>query len=109
LTWASRIIPFRWHYPIKKLLWGGEEADTFPVEYKMNTRRKLSVTLGSAGFKEVAFEHLDDLALFGNFRFLNLLELILWKGFRWLRWTYPENCLLAVYQKTDDEENSQRR
>jgi SAM-dependent methyltransferase len=102
LTWASLIIPFRWHYPIKKLFWGGEEDDTFPVQYQMNTRKKLAQFLGSAGFQEVEFVYLDDLALFGNFRFLNLLELILWKGFCWLRWNYPENCLLAVYQKTGE-------
>jgi hypothetical protein len=53
-----------------------------------------------AGLRETDFVRLDDLSLFGNLRVLCTLELFVWRMFRGLRLTYPENCLLGVYTRT---------
>lgn len=102
VTVISRLIPFRLHYPIKRLFWGGEERDTFPTVYGMNTRRTLRSLFQDGGFEERHFSYLDDLAVFGRFRFLNYLELLAWRGLKCLRVPYPEQCLLCVYEKTED-------
>jgi SAM-dependent methyltransferase len=99
LTVLSRFTPFALHYPLKRLFWGGDEADTFPVQYKMNTHRSLSVVFERHGFEEAAFARLDDLSTFGGFRALNLVELTAWRGCRALGIAYPENCLLAIYRR----------
>ena len=96
LSWA---VPFKLHHPVKKLFWGGEEKDTFPVQYKMNTRRTLKGLFHGAGFEERLFAKLDDLSTLGRFKRLNHLELLLWKGFRSVGLAYPENCLLGVYRR----------
>ena len=75
LTLLSRALPFRWHHPIKKLVWGGEEEDTFPVEYKMNSRPVLRQLFESNGFREASFSFLDDLSTLGQLRFGSYLEL----------------------------------
>ena len=77
ITLISRLVPQRLHHPVKKLFWGGEEKDAFPVQYKMNTRGKLARLFEEQGFQERAFLHVDDLALFGRFRYLNYLEILL--------------------------------
>jgi len=98
----SRLTPFRLHHPIKRLIWGGEEEDTFPVRYLMNTRRKLRGFFEAEGFREAEFRFLDDLSAFGRFRILNLAELSLWKLMSTLGLHYPENCLLGVYERGTD-------
>lgn len=106
ISLISRWTPFRLHHIIKKLFWGGEEEDTFPVEYKMNRRKTLRRLFEQHGFREAAFAHLDDLAMFGRFRWLNFAELSVWKLLRWFGLRYPENCLLGVYERvacTEDE------
>lgn len=100
ITVLSDLVPFRLHHPIKKLFWGGDEEDTFPTVYKMNTRRELRALFESHGFEERYFTYLDDLATFSNFKVLNYLELSAWKTLKRLRLRYPENCLLGVYEKT---------
>jgi SAM-dependent methyltransferase len=100
LSWA---IPFRLHHPIKRLLWGGEEEDTFPVFYRMNTRSKLCRLFRDAGFVERAFVELDDLSVFGRFKWLNYLELSVWSGLRRIGIGYPEKCLLGVFQRMATE------
>jgi 2-polyprenyl-3-methyl-5-hydroxy-6-metoxy-1,4-benzoquinol methylase len=99
LTLVSRALPFRWHHPIKKLFWGGEEEDTFPVEYKMNSRSELRRLFETNGFREASFSYLDDLSTLGQFRIGSRLELWAWRLLRALRLRYPESCLLGVYQK----------
>ena len=101
VTVISRLLPFKLHYPIKKLFWGGEEKDTFPTVYKMNTRRRLRTVFGECGFEERYFAYLDDLSVFGRFKFLNYVELLAWRVLRRLRLRYPENCLLGIYEKID--------
>jgi SAM-dependent methyltransferase len=99
ITLVSRATPFAWHHPLKKLLWGGEEKDTFPVQYRMNTRRALRLAFEGQGFRESAFAQLDDLSTFGKFNILNCIELAVWRFFRGTRLRYPESCLLGVYTK----------
>ena len=100
LTMISRAVPFGWHHPIKKLFWGGEEEDTFPVQYKMNSRVVLQELFEANGFREVAFAYLDDLSTLGQFRFGSRIELLSWRVLKSLGLRYPENCLLGVYQKS---------
>jgi len=102
LTLLSRALPFRWHHPIKKLFWGGEEEDTFPVEYKMNSRPVLRRLFEANGFREVSFSHLDDLSTLGRFRMGSYLELLWWRALKALGLRYPESCLLGVYEKVCD-------
>lgn len=99
LTLISRLTPFSLHHPIKKFFWGADEADTFPVQYKMNSRKTLSRLFGQGGFREIVFAHLDDLSTWGRFKYLNYMELWCWYVCRKLRLHYPENCLLGVFQK----------
>lgn len=95
---ASRLIPFQLHHPVKSLLWGGNEEDTFPVHYRMNTRGALRRLFEVHNYKERAFCFLDDLSIFGNFRLLNSCEFAAWSACRAFGVSYPENCLLGVYE-----------
>jgi 2-polyprenyl-3-methyl-5-hydroxy-6-metoxy-1,4-benzoquinol methylase len=97
---ASWITPFSLHHPIKRLLWNTEEKDTFPVSYKMNSRKQLSALFQRHGFKECYFTYLDDCRTFHCFRVLSTFELCLWRLLAALGINYPENCLLAVYERT---------
>lgn len=99
ITALSWMIPFRLHHPIKKLFWGGEEEDTFPVQYLMNTRAELRTQFEQAGFEEFEFAQPDDLSMFYRFRWLNYCEFKVWSGFRRLGIRYPENCLLGAYRR----------
>ena len=96
VTW---LVPFRLHHLPKRLLWHSEEKDTFPVAYRMNTRRALCQVFGKHGFRESEFAYLDDCRTFARFRSMLILELCLWRGLHALGVTYPENCLLGVYER----------
>jgi SAM-dependent methyltransferase len=96
---ATRMIPFRLHHPIKNALWRTEEKDTFPVAYRMNTRPRLRRLFAKHGFREAYFAHLPDCRTTYRFRLLHLLEMLLWRALDRVGVTYPENCLLAVYQR----------
>lgn len=100
LTMFSALTPHRLHHPLKRLFWGGQEKDTFPVAYRMNSRRTLRRLFEAAGFAEALFLRLDDLATFSQINALNWVELMTWRVFRLLRLVYPENCLLGVYQRS---------
>ena len=99
LSWLARFIPFRFHHAIKHYFWGTEEKDTFPVVYKMNSRRRLAQIFNAAGFRECSFEYLSDCRTFGRFRSLFCLELFIWRALKLLGLHYPENCLLGVYER----------
>jgi SAM-dependent methyltransferase len=103
LTIVSSLTPHRWHVGLKRWFWRGEEKDTFPVAYRMNTRRQLRRWLEPAGFDEVLFQCFDDLATFAQFRLFNLLELWAWRLFRAVGLRYPEFCLLGVYRRREGE------
>jgi 2-polyprenyl-3-methyl-5-hydroxy-6-metoxy-1,4-benzoquinol methylase len=93
--------PMWTHHIVKRALWGSEERDTFPVAYRMNTRRTLRRLFEAAGFREESFLDLDDCGHFDRFRRLAAAELALWRGFKALRLPWPDRCLLGVYQRTD--------
>jgi SAM-dependent methyltransferase len=99
ISLAARFTPFGLHHPLKRLLWGGEEKDTFPVVYRMNTRRDLRRIFESGGFREQLFLYLDDLATFSQMKALNWVELCAWRTLHKIGLRYPENCLLGVYRK----------
>lgn len=96
----TALVPNRFHFRIKKVLWGGEERDTFPTAFRLNTRAELARHCGRHGLAEVFFAHLDDCRTFGNFKWLNHAELAAQRMLRSLSLRYPENCLLGVYRKT---------
>jgi SAM-dependent methyltransferase len=98
ITVVSRVTPFWLHHPVKKVLWGSEEEDTFPVQYLMNTRSTLRSLFEQQGFSELAFAYLDDLTTFGSRRTLNFMELTLLRLLRSVNVRYPENCLLGIYR-----------
>ena len=98
LTMVSRLVPFRLHHPIKQLIWGTEEQDTFPVEYRMNTRTVLRELFSRHGCDEEAFIYLDDCRTFARFRLLSICEVVTWKLLRTVGLHYPETCLLGVYR-----------
>jgi hypothetical protein len=87
------------HHSVKRLLWNCEEKDTFPVVYKMNTRRDLERLFAGAGARECYFEYLDDCRSFQKWKLLNTAELRLRQVFRGCGFGYPESCLLAAYSK----------
>jgi hypothetical protein len=95
----AALVPNHFHYRIKRLFWGGEERDTFPTAFKLNTRRTLSHYFGRHGMSEVFFTHLDDCRTFDKYRWLNRVELSVQRFLRRLNIRYPENCLLSVYKK----------
>ena len=104
VTVLSSLLPFGFHHPIKKLFWDEKEEDTFPTVYKMNTRRQLRELFRDCGFEERYFTYLDDLSVFARFKSLNYVELLAWQTLKQLHLPYPENCLLSVYEKTQDVE-----
>jgi 2-polyprenyl-3-methyl-5-hydroxy-6-metoxy-1,4-benzoquinol methylase len=96
LSW---LLPFRWHHPIKRFFWGGEEEDTFAVQYLMNTQVELRRLFEQSGFDEEAFTKLDDVSAFSRFKWLNYLELLVWRSLKPIGLHYPETCLLGVYRR----------
>jgi len=96
------LTPFALHNRVKKFFWGTEERDTFPVEYKMNTRKELNKLFREHRFNEIAFLYLDDLSTFYRFKIPNLLELWAWKIYKTIGIRYPEYNLLGVYRRKDE-------
>lgn len=97
---VSKLLPFKLHYPIKRILWKEEEEkDTFPTFYQLNTRKQLRTFFREDVFEERLFTYLDELSIFGQSKFLSYAELLLWRVFKKMGLHYPENCFLAVYEK----------
>ncbi len=99
ISLISRLVPFGLHHALKQLVWDAEEKDTFPVVYRMNTRRSLTATFGQAGFAELMFAHLDDCRTSGRHRRLRHVELHTRRMLARFGLRYPETCLLAVYER----------
>jgi SAM-dependent methyltransferase len=98
----ARLLPFQLHHRIKRLFWRTEERDSFPVAYQMNTRSQLNRLFAQAGFREHSFAYLDDCRIFHRFRLLSMMETSSWKALRAVGVPYPEQCLLAVYERHSD-------
>lgn len=99
VTIVSSAVPFQLHHVVKKLIWNTEEKDTFPIEYRMNTRKDLNRILGTAGFHEEHFSYLDDCRSLARWKCTNILELSAWKALHAAKLHYPEVCLLGIYRK----------
>ncbi len=93
------LLPFSLHYKIKKIFWGGEEKDTFPVAYKMNTRKTLKNLFEKYDFVEHDFKYLDDLSTSLRFNFFSFFELTVWKFLNFFHIRYPEFNLLGTYKR----------
>ncbi len=103
ISLASQVVPFQLHHGIKRLIWGVgiKEEDSFPVVYRMNTGRRLRGLFEAHGFRERLLLRLEDLVVFTRVSRLYTLELALWRAWRAAGLTYPEHCLLGVYERTD--------
>lgn len=99
ISLAATAVPFRFHNTLKRLIWDTEPEDTFPTEYKMNTRKDLLALFSGHGFDEAYFSRVDDCSVFTKFRLLNRLEIGVRNAFLALRIPYPEHCLLACYRR----------
>jgi len=95
----AALVPFRLHNPLKRLIWQSESRDTFPTEYKLNTRRALSRYTSLCGLGEILFGYLDDCRVSNRFRTLNWVELQLCRALNAVGLNYPERCIIAVYRK----------
>ncbi len=95
----ARLTPMSVHHYFKKILWNAQERDTFPVQFKMNTRKKLDNLFVSRGYEESYFSHLDDCRIFTRFYAVYHLELTFRQILNKLNITHPENCILAIYKK----------
>ena len=96
VTW---IAPFALHHSLKRFLWDSEAKDTFPVAYRMNTRSSLRRLFETHGFRESGFAYLDDCRTLQRFRATLFLELATWRLLHSVSVTYPENCLLGIYER----------
>ena len=92
-------MPFRFHHSVKSVFWGGHERETFPVHYRMNTRRALANVFFGVGFTLRTLAGLDDLSVFGRFRYLSYVELAARRVLALAGLPYPEQCFLAVFQR----------
>jgi len=91
------LTPMTVHHALKGLLWEAEERDTFPVEYRMNTRSDLSDVFNKFGFEEKSYRLLSDCRTFQRWKLTNVMELTLWKALQTIGLNYPEVCVLTTY------------
>lgn len=98
----TRLTPFSWHHKIKNFIWGGHEKDTFPVKYKMNSKKDLNRLFLSNGFRNVEFTYFDDTSATINNNPLNFIELCFWYVFKKFGLKYIENNIFAIYKKTEN-------
>jgi len=99
VTLVSAMTPIWVHHVVKRFLWNTDEKDTFPITYRMNTRKKLQRLFSPAGFHEEEFQYLDDCRSTLRWRMMNALELTIWKVLRSAHIRYPETCILGIYRK----------
>jgi 2-polyprenyl-3-methyl-5-hydroxy-6-metoxy-1,4-benzoquinol methylase len=109
----TKLLPFKFHHPLKKIFWNTEKEDTFPVFYRLNTRKTLHQAFTTYGFREEYFAYVDDCQTLARFRVTQFLELSSRAVLQWLKISYPENCLLGVYVKEghvkEQKENNPNR
>ena len=98
VPFITNLVPFKFHNPVKKILWGTEPADTFPTCFKMNTRNTLLELFAKNNFSERLFMRLDDCRTFSGFKPLAYAELAMQRVLKRMGLQYPEYCLVGVYQ-----------
>jgi 2-polyprenyl-3-methyl-5-hydroxy-6-metoxy-1,4-benzoquinol methylase len=94
---VASIVPFPLHNFFKRFLWATEARDTFPTQYKLNTRKDLGRYAAASGMRELHFARVDDCRITNAYRTLNLLELKAMDLLRRVGLPYPEACIIAVY------------
>jgi SAM-dependent methyltransferase len=99
LTILSSVTPLRLHHFLKRFFWGTEEKDTFPVAYRMNTRKELKAFFQVGGFEEEQFSYLDDCRTLSRWKPTGTAELCTWKLFHLSGLPYPEVCILGTYRR----------
>ena len=97
---VASITPLWFHHAVKQFLWRTEERDTFPTVYRMNTRATLAKMFANEALSEDMFTYLGDCKTTARFRFLQYIELSIWKALSAVGLRYPEACILAVYKST---------
>jgi hypothetical protein len=77
---VSRALPFRWHHPIKKFFWGGEEEGYLSRRVQDELEVCAAATCSKRTvFGKWLFSYLDDLSTLGQFRIGSRLELWWWR------------------------------
>lgn len=99
ITILSGATPMAVHHWAKHLLWRTKEEDTFPVQYRMNTRSSLDRLFARVGFRRVSFRRLDDCRTLARWKAGLTAELTLRAVLRTVGLGYPEACILGVYEK----------
>jgi len=95
----TKLTPFWAHHAPKRFFWNTEERDTFPVEYKMNTKKQLDEVFLHRNFENIHFTYLDDCRTLAKFKIANHVELLLRKFLNHFNLHYPEVCILSIYRK----------
>lgn len=96
---AASVIPFGLHNPLKRLIWSSEARDTFPTQYKLNTRSDIRKYAQLTGLELVHYQRLDDCRITNSYRFLNRLELSARSVLAAVGVPYPEGCILCVLKR----------
>ena len=99
---VTRLVPHGLHHPIKRVLWGTDEKDTFPVRMRMNTRTSLRRVFERRGFREETYSLWDDCEALARWPITYWLELSTRNMLRRIGLRYPEVCILASYRRSAD-------
>lgn len=97
---AATVTPFALHNPLKRLLWTTEARDTFPTQYKLNTRSDIRRHAESSGLEVIDYQRLDDCRITNSYRLLNRLELSARNVLKSVGIPYPEACILTVLRRS---------
>jgi 2-polyprenyl-3-methyl-5-hydroxy-6-metoxy-1,4-benzoquinol methylase len=103
------LTPMAVHHAVKGLIWEVDPRDTFPVEYRMNTRRQLSRLFAKFGFEEKSYRRLSDCRTLQKWKLTNYVELLIWKMLQVVGLNYPEVCILATYGWAPGQPNASSR
>ncbi len=95
----TKFTPFWAHHAPKQFFWRVEERDTFPVEYKMNTKLELDKAFSHMGFVNTHFMYLDDCRTLAKYKLTLHMELLFRKFLNLFKLHYPELCILSIYKK----------
>ncbi|MHC4450352.1 MAG: class I SAM-dependent methyltransferase [Planctomycetota bacterium] len=99
---VTRIVPHGLHHPIKSVIWGTDEKDTFPVKMRMNTRKSLRAGFERRGFREEIYSLRDDCEALAGWKLTYRFEIGLRNFLRRIGLRYPEVCILATYRRVAD-------
>lgn len=98
---AATVVPFALHNPLKRVLWSTEARDTFPTQYKLNTKEALEHHSRIAGLQQIHYVRLDDCRITNAYKHLNHFELRLRDLLRAVGIPYPEACIVSVLKKPE--------